>query len=38
MITVACRRDPDVGEEDVDYIIDQLADLPSLVERLTART
>lgn len=38
MITVACSRDRDVGEEDADYIINELADLPPLVERLTART
>lgn len=38
MITVACRRDPDVGEADADYIIRELADLPALVEKLMAKT
>jgi multiple sugar transport system ATP-binding protein len=38
MITVACRRDPDVGEADADYIVSELADLLALVEKLMAKT
>lgn len=38
MITVACRRDPDVSEKDADYIIDELADLSALVEELFTGT